>query len=268
MTTLFISGSGMTEHPQHQFVEFMFEPDELKAMPKQHSAYIVATSFAINEIMVFLRMMLLTLNSLKVAKEGDERLAGFAFMQYHILQRTLSARAVEYLKLARDHRTACTRAKDAKGLEFFAMHGATIDKLWDDPTTKMAVAIRNKLTGHIDLHRIAESIRKMPEESRRVGIYLHEKDGNSVYLVGEDIGHIAAFDTTEDIEAWSDWVQSTCRTIQRLHSAYMIWAIEAFFPAKMGKEIRLRPDPRLLGNFNDQIPILWDFPYKPAKPNT
>lgn len=104
----------MTAHPEHQFVEFMFEPDEFKALPKQHAAYIVASSFAINEIMVFLRLTLLTLNSLGVAKGEDERVAGFAFMQGHILLRTLSARAVEYLKLAKDHRTACKRAGDAK----------------------------------------------------------------------------------------------------------------------------------------------------------
>lgn len=255
----------MTANPEHQFVEFMFEPDELKALPKQHSAYIVASSFAINEIMVFLRLTLLTLNSLNVARGDDERLAGFAFMQDHILLRTLSARAVEYLKLAKDHRTACKRAGDAQGLAFFDVHGPKIDAMWDDPLTTLALEIRNKLTGHVVLERIRDTIAKMPDESRRVGIYLHEKDGNSVYLLGEDIAHIAAFDTSEQIEAWSDWVLSTCRAIQSLHSAYMIWAIEQFFPATMGKEIRLRPDPRLLGNFKDGIPILWDFPYK-AKP--
>ena len=41
----------------------------------------------------------------------------------------------------------------------------------------------------------------------------------------------------------------------------MIWAIQTFFPEKMGQEIRLHPDTRLMGTFNDGIPVLWDFPY-------
>jgi hypothetical protein len=251
----------MTKHPQHQFVEFMFEPEELKAIPRQHSAYIVASSFAINEMMVFLRLMLLTLNSLKLAQGEDERLTGIAFMQYHIILRTVSARVVEYLKLAKDHRTACERAKDVRGMDFFVSHGAVIDALWNHQTTAQALEIRNKLTGHVVLDRIRKTIASMPDESRRIGIYLHEKDGNSVYLLGEDIGHIAAFGTSEEIEAWSDWVQSTCRTVQSLHSAYMIWVLQEFFPEKTGQEIRLRPDPHLLAGLDEPIPILWDFPH-------
>jgi len=252
----------MTKHSEQQFVEFMFQSADLKGMPKQHSAYMVATSFAINEILVFLRLTLLTANSLKVAKGDDERLAGFAFLQDQILMRSLSARAVEYLKLAKDHRTVCERAKDTAGLAFFETYSTVLDGLWDDPVTAVAITIRNKLTGHVELTRIRDTISGIPEDRRETGIYLHQKDGNSIYLMGEDIAHIGAFESSEEIQAWSDWVLNTCRAIQSLHHAYMIWAIETFFPEKIGQEIRLHPDSELVGTFNDGIPVLWDFPYK------
>lgn len=247
---------------EQQFVEFTFGLEELRKMPKQHSAYMVATSFAINEILVYLRLALLTLNSLSVAKNNDEKLAGFAFMQDQILLRTLSARAVEYLKLLKDHQKVCQRAKDGQGLAFFEEHGATLDSLWNNPTTTLALELRNNLTGHIGLDRIRKNISRLDGDKRETAIFLHQKDGNSVYLMGEDIAHIAAFDTAEDVQAWSDWVLATCQSIKGLHHAYMIWVIETFFPTKMGQELRLRPDVRLLGNFQDRIPILWDFPHK------
>jgi hypothetical protein len=123
--------------------------------------------------------------------------------------------------------------------------------------------IRNKLTGHVEPGRIRDTIAGILDDRRETGIYLHQKDGNSVYLMGEDIAPIDAFDSSEQIEAWSDWVLNTCRAIQSLHHAHKIWVIETFFPTKMGREIRLHPDVRLVGTFDDGVPILWDFPYNP-----
>ncbi|MBO9589471.1 hypothetical protein [Devosia sp.] len=252
--------SGNRSGELYQFVEFKFTAAELQAIPKQHSTYMVATCFAINEILVFLRLTLHTINSLAIAR-GDDRMASIAFMQDQILLRTLSGKAVEYLKVIRDHRKICERAGDVTIKAFFDKYGGEIDEIWDSTQSKFAVELRNNLISHIGLDRIRKSIAALPHDRREMNIYLHNKDGNTVYPIGEDVAHIAAFDTTEQVDEWSDWVLKTCKTIQGLHHQYMIWIIETFFPSKMGQEIRIEIDDRLLGPLTQNIPILWDFPF-------
>jgi hypothetical protein len=241
-----------------QFFEIKFSPDELKTLPKQHSAYLVATCFAINEVLVFLRLKLQTLNSMKLA-EPDERLASVAFMQDQILTRTLSGKVVEYLKLIRDHRKICLRAKDPDVQSFFSEHGEEIDALWNTAGTRFAHEIRNNLGSHIGLGRIRQTVAALPSGRTTMGIYLHPRDGNTIYPIGEDVAHIAAFDTSEDVQQWLDWVLDTCRFAQRLHNKYMIWIVETFFSEKHPNEIRISVDKRLVSDFQQAIPILWEF---------
>ena len=133
----------------------------------------------------------------------------------------------------------------------------------------LAKWLRNKITHHCVVSELTSLIEKgrIGEDDTVHPIYLHEKDGNSSYVLGEHVLLAKLYEGTEgdigmieNFQIFGDWVHDASAKVKRLHDNFCIQLFEYYLPEKEAKEFSIVPEPHLVAQIEKScLPILWDF---------
>ena len=247
-----------------QFVDLSsvgFSSADLKRIPSAHAAFLVASSFACNEVNLLQRVFQLALNSRKLAgREAAVQTTSYSFAL--ILSRQLSAKLVEYHKLVTDYLARATRSEGSSGSRFLGRYAPRVEQFAKSKEFAFAKRLRNKLTNHYVLSEVESLLEGMPTDT--FTIWLHEKEGNTFYQLGEEIAMIgflsAGGDVKGQLEAWQDWILMASRIAVHLHNRVANGILGEYFPEKRATGFRLVVEDQLVGDLQSSaLPLFWDF---------
>ena len=227
----------------------------------------MSSCLAINEVTVFQKILLMALNTRSPDKPiGDSTLQETAFAQAIIIERNLSAKVIEYLNMIGDYKKKCGRKRETKMQFFLERIDDVTAKLRNGENYKLALWYRNTVTNHYLISELEPLIRNgdLGGDDTAHTIYLHEKDGNSSYLLGEQL---LLAKLTEDVgsavdrmEGFSEWVLEASAMAMKLHHEFCIQLLEIYLPQKQAQEYSITPEPHLVGQLKETcLPVLWDF---------
>ncbi len=246
----------------HDLGELSFSGADLKRVPLVHAGFLVASSFAFNEIGVLLRLVLLALNARKhVGREPIVQT--IAYIETLVAERMLSAKIVEYCKLFDDYLTKVARKEGAQGERLVANHLAAMRSVKTASGYETARWLRDTLTNHYLVSEMEKFIGNVPD-GQSFTMYLNEKEGNSSYPLGEEVAMMGKLNADgqplPDLRIWQDWIHASCRTVSATHYSFVIALMEEFFPDKFVRMKRVVVDDLLVGQLATSCtPILWDF---------
>lgn len=242
-----------------------FSANDLKSVPEAQAAFMVSSCIAINDITTFLRLFLMALNGRRFQDEKiDDVVSEFALTQALVIQRTLSGKLKEYLHMCRQYQDGCKRRNDEALKPFLDKSKIVCAELKAMPGYELAEWYRDKVTHHYVVNEIS-GLLKYLQEGAEYNLYLHEKDGNSGYLLGERVllhklGDEPGKDDFERLDEYQDWVIYAARVVQTMHHDYCIQFLETFFPKKVAHEFIVEIPENLLGQIeNTKAPLFWDF---------
>jgi hypothetical protein len=180
-----------------------------------------------------------------------------------VVGRSLSAKVIEYLKLVDRYVTACKQKPDEFGTTVSPSLAEVIKGAREEEGYQLAKWLRNKLTNHYDLDEISAVIVQLPDEAEG-SLYLHKKDGNSLYVLGEELALVANLNLTGDpasqLDRWQDWLLDACRAMTAVHHYYITNFLERYFPKKTATQRPIELPPKLVGHLTTStIPVWWDF---------
>lgn len=242
-----------------------FSMEELRSIPASHAGFLVTSCLANNEINVFVRLYLMSLNTVSHKRPiSDDALNEYAYVQCVILQRHISAKVFEYLNMIERF------AKKLKGHHspihaYLLEVNSVIKEIRKAKEFALATWYRNKTTNHYDIGAIMGLVgnKKVLPDTAEMSIYLHEKDGNSGYLLGEQIllaqTALNEVSAIEQIRGFETWLLATVKRVTTLHHNFCIKLMETHFPGKTVQEFPINPESHLVGSVTSScLPILWD----------
>jgi hypothetical protein len=244
------------------FAELQFTGADLKRLPRVHAGFLVASSLAVSEISVLLRLTLLAANAYKhVGREDAVR--RLSVVDLLVSERLLSAKLFEYLKLVDDYLKKADRKEKEAGRRLVGEAVTSVLLLREAGGFHMAEWLRNNLTNHILVSEIERFLDDIPD-ARVFPSFLNEKEGNSRYAIGEEVAMAGKLNQQGEplaiLEEWRDWMHDACTKVFELHSEFMIHVIEEFFPEKRLRRKRVVVPDELIGELDKSCtPILWNF---------
>jgi hypothetical protein len=249
-----------------------FTTGELKQLPSHHSGFLACSCLAIDEIAVLQKVLLLALNSRSRSRNGEEAVQEITFANSLIVQRNLSAKLLEYHNLLGDYVKRCKRGKSVELQEFVASAEQATSRFREGAEYELALWYRNTVTSHYLVSVIASLIQggDLGDEERAHPIYLHERDGNSAYVLGEQVllAKLAENGASpiEKLDRFSAWVLDMAKRAMANHHTFCIALLETYFPEKVAVEFRFDLDKRLLGELTDTyLPALWNISGRPPR---
>lgn len=250
-----------------QIYKMEFTLGELRSLPPTHAGFLFASCLSINDISVIQKVFLMAQNT-RAAQDGtsDDRLREIALGQSVVIERNLGAKVLEYLKLIGDYKKQCKRAKDTSMLPFIEKADAVASKLKSGESYDLAVWYRNNATSHYNISLFKSLFHNdaISNDDTKYTIYLHEREGNTSYLLGEQM-LLAKLsengrDPIEQINMFGDWVLETSKTVMKLHNEFCKCLFERYFPSKKIVESPILIEPQLIGNLiEDHLPLMWNF---------
>lgn len=239
-----------------------FSAKELKALPAIHASFLVASCLAVTEITTVLRLVMMALSTRRRGAADDE-LKRYINSQLLILERLLSAKAFEYLNMLASHQKQSNRRHDSLGIAFHARHDVALKAIRADDSFGVAKWLRDKVTSHYNVAELAAPLYAIPDD-QLLSVTLHTQDGNSLYLLGEEIAVLGRLNAEgnglEKLEAWRAWTLETCRVLISIHHDYMLGLMGKYYPDRKVVPKQVFPEDHLVGIVQETpLPVLWDF---------
>ncbi len=238
-----------------------FSGAEIKRLPRIHAGFLVASSLAVSEINILLRLTLLAANSRAYAgrEEVVQRLVAVDML---VAERLLSSKVVEYFKLIDHYQKRAERREGSRGNRFVRTK-VRIDELRSVRAFEIARWFRDNITNHVLVSEIEKLLDVLPDDAAFPS-YLHKKEGNSRYTLGEEITMGSKFTQFGDAGSirneWLDWMHEACREIISLHNRMIIGILEEFFPTKRAQMKRVVVLDELVADLDGScLPLLWNF---------
>lgn len=249
-----------------EFSKVTFTSGELRGLPSIHSGALVSTCLAINEINSFLKITLLAENSGPPARDiSEDILTEIAHSETIIYIRNLSSKILEYMNMIGDYKKKCERNSDSSMQSFIDKATKIIDEIRTSNGYNLALWYRNTVTNHYLVSEITKLVREgdIGADNAEHSIYLHEKEGNSGYVLGEQILLAKLSENGNDpIEQnliFHDWVISSARKIVQLHHEFCLNFLDKHCPNKKAVKVTLTPEAHLTGHLKDTcLPIILD----------
>lgn len=241
---------------------------ELRKIPPKHAGFLVASCLAIDDILLGHKLLLLALNSrLKLQRDPDGPFKEIAFAEERALSRGLAAKLFEFLNLLDEYIKKCTR-KQTPEMESFLKHAKTVlASARDDSSHELAQWYRNKATSHYSTTELAKLATEgdLGDETRTNSIYLHPKDGNSHYILGEQVllsklceGNC---DPVASLKKLDSWIGRIARDAIKLHHDYCITLFKVYFPSKSLLSVEAKIPPEQVGDVRKSVlPLFWRLP--------
>lgn len=262
---MIIGKDGKLTNKHEYFQKIEFTTAELKKLPKVHAGFLVGSCLAVNDISIVQKTLLLAQNTRVGHWPTDsEALQEVAFAQALVLERNLSAKVFEYLKMLCDYIKRCDRVGDSNMQAFTELAKSELSTLKQGENYNLAKWYRDKATNHYIISEFS-SIIDNDNSSNNYSIYLHEKDGNSSYLLGEQFLVFEKFCRngeffSEEMEEFIDWILEASAKITKLHNEFCIQIFKVFLPEKGAKAITASFQQHHVGKIRGTcLPILWNF---------
>ncbi len=257
----------MYECKKEKLAKIEFTTKELRKLNPVHSGFLASTCLAVNDIIVVQKVLLQALNTRNLhGKIKDETLQEIAFTQTNILERILAANLYEYMDMVGKYVKSCEKKKDTSMQVFLDEASKVISNLKDASAYSLVKWYRDKATNHYDSAGLTSLLqgRKLGDDDPVYFIYLHEKDGNSNYILGEQVLLMKLSEESDSpfdqMEEFGDWVNNASRKIMKLHSCFFIQLLENHFQEKYPQGFSVMAEPHLFGKIEETcLPILWDF---------
>lgn len=250
---------------QDEFYRLDFTGRELQQVPKIHAGFMAASCLAIGEITIFLRLLLMALNSLEAAVEPvSDAVREYAFTQSLVLERSLGSKIHEYIYMVDQYHGEHRKRPNPIIDRFLSENKFELDRIKSHTGYQLAGWYRDKASHHYVISEISKLIGYTNPESR-ISLYLHEKEGNSGYFLGEQILLHKLLDDPavgeiKRMREFGDWVQDAAKEIISIHSKYCTMFLEIFFTEKEPDRLVVNIQEKFVGKLTDTtLPLFWDF---------
>lgn len=221
----------MSEGSLEDFGRIILSKEDIALIGKQNTAFLGATLYVANEILVLQKLLASHFNRPTVE---DSDLSLLSFINRFVIVRTLSARTFELMKMFEDQRKIWNRASMTEELELTKHLADRLSELKGDDYYRFSSALRNKITNHYVVSDVS-SYMEAVEDGADLSIYLHEEQGNSFFPLGEEVvfmGFTNQFLTDMGypeenrqhfIRDWTGWLLNSVRWSNDLVSTFSVF---------------------------------------------
>jgi len=258
------------QYSPDKLTKIEFTTGELRKLPSVHAGFLVGSCLAINEITILQRILILASNTPTASGPiCNKELQEIADIQFIVLERNLSAKVFEYLRMVDGYKKRCERGNISSMHEFLSEANTVVLKIKNRKGYNLAKWYRNKVTNHYVASEFTSLIEKgnLGEDDTIHPIFLHEKDRNSSYVLGEHVLLAKLYEETEgdngmieEYDIFKDWVHDSSEKVRGLHHDFCIQLFDYYLPEKEAEEFSIAPEPHLVAQIKKScLPILWDF---------
>lgn len=218
----------------------------------------VASGFATNEVLCFLRIFVLTLNSANMCS-GNAAASAIQVHSLGAVNRVLSSKAIEYLELIAAFGQSVADDEEIGPLasEIFLQ----LRPLRRAKAFKFAKRVRHAVSHHYSLNDFERFVEGAAGVEAR--IWLAEMEGNSSYFFGEELTNVGMFlQANQDAEValadWIDWTRDASRLISKVNSDFTIAMMQKYVPEIGATERTELLSARLFADINSTaMPLFW-----------
>jgi hypothetical protein len=237
-----------------QFAELGFSKAELRRLPEPYLEFLIGSSLATNDIIVFRRLMLQLSHSKSQSALVNELVAA----NYSLVTRKLASAIIEHVNLLN---AFCKRMRRVLKDEVSLLNEAEalVNRLRSDDPYPIAQWLRDSATHHFIAQKIVENLDAYTDDDEFQS-YIHEINGNSFFVAGETIviqgillkhPHISYGD-------FIGWVLDTSGELEKFQQSFMIFLQEQNFPDKKFKLKNVVVEPEFIASSDDKIGIIFE----------
>lgn len=240
---------------------------ELRNIPDAHLGFLISSCLAITELNILLKPLIMSLNSRKEANApNDKCLQEIAFVHEIIFQRNVASKLYEYINSLSVYQKKCSNSKDTSMFDFTKALQQEIDEIKQTEEYSILKWFRNKATNHYASSEFIKLAKNINPDANDMShpFYLHPMQGNSYYLLGEQIllQKFSEFnaDPYGALNNYSNWIRGVNIKIQKFHHDFCIKLFKLYLPGKKLDEISIEPAEYHIGDLTStNMPLLWKF---------
>ena len=248
--------------------ELKFTDCDIEQIGKDTYAFIATFAYAINEISVFLKLVI---QSHGIEPKDQALLQMFAIQQ-NTLTRVLSAKLVETIKLFGDYKRHLKNKGKEKYLNALQPSIEALKPIIRSPSYEVSRRLRNKVTNHYTFKDSLQNMDGSVSPNASKSIFLHLQQGNSFAPLGEEVvflGRLWRYFEEETklkphidrVHEWIDWNQLAAKWAIKTFNSFIIWLHHNEFPEKIGGRAEHYLEIDLVGKVGgNRLPIIFDIP--------
>jgi len=246
--------------------ELKFTDRDIEKIGKDTYAFIATFAYAIDEISVFLKLVIQSYGD----KPKDEALLQMFAIQQNTIIRVLSAKLVETIKLYGDYEKHLGETGKSAYLNALQPHTEALEAIIRAPSFKVSQRLRNKATNHYNFKESLKNLDGSVSPNASKSIFLHLSQGNSFAPLGEEVVFLGRFwryfkeETRLEVNMdraheWIEWNQSAAKWAIKTFNAFIIWLHHNEFPEQYGTKAEHYLEPELFGELGiNRLPIVFD----------
>jgi hypothetical protein len=237
-----------------QFAQLEFSKAELMSLPQPHLEFLLGSSLATNDIVVFRRLMLQLSHSKSECALANE----LAAANYSLIVRKLASAIIEYVNLLNAFCKRIHRVLE-NGASVLEEAEALVHRLRSEGPYSVAQWLRDYATHHFIAQKIAENLDAFDDDDE-FHSYIHEMNGNSFFVAGEVIalqGLLKKHPSTS-YNAFVKWVLDTSGELERFQQVFLIFLMTENFPDKKLIVTNAAVEPKFIASPEEKIGIIFD----------
>lgn len=237
-----------------KFDELPLRGSDLKNIPRDQAAFLAVLFCATNEVNLLLRLY--SLYARHPASGSPEALSGQ--MTQLFLARTLSSKLYEVIELL-NGKTSWYRTNDQVIKIFQEKYSESLREHSDSDGFAIARTLRNDCTSHYSLAAARKNIESL-DDSLDCTTYLHENEGNSFSLLGENVVFNERFrvgrlpgeqDANEEkLGVWLDWTIATTAWLKKISADFAVTVLPDDVQFRLRENQLHWPDPSYVGDLS------------------
>ena len=250
----------MSEGSKEYFTKVTLSKTQISKLSVESRALIALSSYALNEVNVFLRMYQMSIHQ----ETGQEPIDELINIQTNVILRNWSAKMFEFSKALRENSSKGRVFKETAIKDIVSEALMKFDGLSNKAGVDLVEQLRNRATHHYDFF----DTKGLVSDDAEMSIFLHEMSGNCVYPYGESVFFYSRLRREGEkikeenaasklIESWMKWNIATTKWLSETHSLFLERLVFDKLPHLKSDESRVYLDPQLVA-FMDQprLPVI------------
>jgi len=245
--------------PVEHLYELKISWAELENLTVKERSVFGLLCYAASEMNVLSRIYLETMHPLTGEPAIDTGLA----MQRHIVLRSLSSRAYEAYKFLRELKVDSNESGEYN--RFVNETKDASNELKNAPGYSVNDILRNEATNHYDLNAAVKSWPFLDKGANNT-MYMHSKDGNSYFALGEELMFFARLRRLSNsrkewkepeaiVGAWLDWALEVKKLVSKAHVKFFEEIVAAQIPNLAADKRHYFLDEELVSNTKHGVPL-------------
>lgn len=253
----------VTDGPSY-YIEYFHSVSLTKAdidqLGPENLSFLSTILFAANELFVFQKILS---SNVKTPKQRDTEILTLSFIQQSTILRTLSAKALEFIKLFEDQNKIWERRGFNNEIKIMENHTTQLLSLKESKFYQFTKEMRNSLINHYLVSETFNNLKYISEKAD-YSFHLHQEQGNSFFPIGEEIvfigfvnryfgddGGVNSFEEKSVfIKDWIDWVLETLKWVNNVVQSFSIFIILEKLDGKIAKRKALFIDPEIVADIH------------------